>query len=56
MAKNSPESINRIKMASFLLFVFFTFISCRSKWDLRWTALDPQRKNTENQYTIDALA
>ena len=45
MAKNefkkSHEGVYRLKMASSSLFVFFNAFSDRSKWDLRWTVLNP---------------
>ena len=39
--QKSHEGVYRLKMASSSLFVFFDAFSDGSKWDLRWTALDP---------------
>ena len=33
-------------MAGSSLFVFFNAVSDNSKWDLRWTVLDPMQPNT----------
>ena len=41
MGKKSHEGVYRLKMASSSLFVFFNAFSDRSKWDLRWTVLNP---------------
>ena len=42
MGKKSHEGVYRLKMASSSLFVFFNVHTDGSKWDLRWTALDPR--------------
>ena len=50
MGKNSHEGVYRLKMASSSLFVFFNVHTDGSKWDLRWTALDPRSVSVQTLY------